>query len=99
MLFAHVLRTPDDEIVEISANKFVTEEEVFSLWLVMLMKRFAELLLPLKSQYLMNIELTNCQLMKPRMPQALMKKNPMKKKLLMSQLKILVEAQTLELFM
>ena len=29
MLFAHVLRTPDDEIVEISANKFVTEEEVF----------------------------------------------------------------------
>ena len=65
----------------------------------MLMKRFAELLLPLKSQYLMNIELTNCQLMKPRMPQALMKKNPMKKKLLTSQLKILVEAQTLELFM
>ena len=29
MLFAHVLRTPDDEIVEISADKFVTEEGVF----------------------------------------------------------------------
>ena len=65
----------------------------------MLMNRFAALLLPLKSQYLMNIELTNCELMKPRMLQALMKKNPMKRKLLTSQLKILVEAQTLELFM
>ena len=31
MLFAHVLRTPDDEIVEISANKFVTEGVFFSL--------------------------------------------------------------------
>ena len=98
MLFAHVLRTPDDEIVEVSANKFVTEGVFFSL-ARHAYAEFAALLLPLKSQYLMNIELTNCQPMKPRMLQALMKKNPMKKRLLTSQLKRLVEAQTLELFM